>query len=939
MKPLNRFATLLAAITLLWASAPARAQVQTGSIFVRVTDSSGGAVPGATVSISSPVLIAGTVTGVTDATGAYRFLSLSPGSYMVKSELAGFQTTARANVPVNVGSTSSVDLSMGVKAMSDEITVSAEAPVIDTTTANVSTVLSQELLQQTPGGRDIWSVVEYKVPGLITNRPDVGGGSGGLQASFSARGTPNTQNVQFLNGINVGDPSAIGFTGFYYDYDAFEQIQVSTGANDISVPSSGVFLNMVTKTGGNKWSGKASGFWQGDATQGQNVDAELQSYGFRPDAGAVKKVSDFAVALGGPLVKDKLRLYASVRDWRVHVNVPGFPEIENTDMISGLANLTWQINEKNRLTLYGSRQYYNKPNRGAAATNEPLSAFNEDDRFTLAQALWNSVLSQNAFIDGRVSFLDIVFPLFQKGTEQSLLDQTTGFLSRAAQQEQVFGRRRMEASLNLQYFVPEAIGGRHEFRVGADYTHMPTTTAVHRIDDLNLFYRSATGQATSVQFFNSPVDSASNVDVFTLFAQDSYQRDRLTITGGLRFETVEGYLPEQSSPPSSWFPTATRTFADIRNSPKWTTLSPRVSVAFDARGDGRTAIRLAAGRYHYTLGTGTANSVNPNFNASETYAWNDLNRDLKYQAGERGALQARAGGLVTSMDPDMRRPYTDELIFSIEHELVQGLKVSADVSWRRERDLFGNQEVGIPADAFQPVIRPENGPDGVAGTSDDKTITVYNQSASTIGQNRFLVTNSPLLDQDHKGFQMSVTKRFSSNWQMLVSYAYGQTRAKADAFANPNQLINTEGPVFFDRPHTFKLSGTYILPGAIEFGLNFRTQSGVQLTRTATFALNQGTVTVNVDPRGSSKLDMLTTLDARLARTFKLGGARELEVIVDGYNLMNANTVWDARTLSTVSNFRPAGNPAATPVAKPTYLSPLSLLGPRIFRVGAAFRF
>jgi hypothetical protein len=179
----------------------------------------------------------------------------------------------------------------------------------------------------------------------------------------------------------------------------------------------------------------------------------------------------------------------------------------------------------------------------------------------------------------------------------------------------------------------------------------------------------------------------------------------------------------------------------------------------------------------------------------------------------------------------------------------------------------------------------------------------------------------------------------SDNWQMLASYAYGKTTVKADAFANPNQLINSEGPVFFNRPHTVKVSGTYLLPKDVELSVNFRTQSGVQLTRTATFALNQGTVTVNVEPRGSTKLDMLTTLDARLAHTFKMSGSKEVEVVLDGYNLMNANTVWDARTLSTVTNFRPAGDPTATPVPKPTYLSPLSILGPRIFRIGAAFRF
>lgn len=926
-----------AAMVSLFCGVGAQAQVQTGSILVRVVDEKGGVMPGVTVTLSSPVLISGTTVGVTDAGGAYRFLSLSPGDYVVRVEMSGFQSVLREKVAVNVGGTASFEASMKIASRTDEVTVVADAPVIDTSTANVNTNLDQTLLQKTPGGRDIWSLVEYKVPGLVTNRPDVGGGSGGLQASFAARGTPNSQNVQFLNGINVGDPAAIGFTGFYYDYDAFEQIQVSTGANDISVPSSGVFLNMVTKSGTNQWSGKVSGFWQSKGTQSQNVDARQQAFGFRPDAGSVKKVSDGAISIGGPVVKDKVRVFASVRDWRVHVTVPGFAEVENTDMTSGLVNLTWQASSKHKLSLYGSRQYYNKPNRGAAATNEPLSAFHEDDHFTLAQALWNSVLSQTAFLDARLSLLDIFFPLYQKGTQQSLSDQGTGFLSRAAQNEFVFQRRRIQASLNLSYFVPEALGGRHEFRFGADYSHAPTKTAVHRIDDLNLFMRNGAG--TQVQFFNSPVDSASTVDGLALFAQDSYNRGNLTAIGGVRFETVEGYLPEQSSSPSRWFPAATRSFSAIHNSPKWTTVAPRFQLAYDVKGEGKTGLKVAVGRYYYTLSTGTPNTVNPNFNISETYAWNDLNRDLLYQDGERGALQSRAGALITSIDPNIKRPHTDEILFSIEHELIQNLKASVTLSARRERDLFGNQENAVPLSAFEPVVRSENGPDGTAGTADDKTITVYNQRADTIGQNRFLVTNSPNLNQDYKGLEVTLTKRFSKRWQMLAGYTFSKTEAKADDFANPNQLINSEGPVFFDRPHTFKMSGTYVLPKEIEFSANFRTQTGVALTRTATFALNQGTVTVNVEPRGSTRLDKLTTVDARLARTFKASGRKEVEIILDGYNLANANTVWNARTLSTRISTRQGGDPAGVLNNNPTFLSPLSILGPRIFRFGAAFRF
>ena len=173
--------------------------------------------------------------------------------------------------------------------------MAATSATVDTTSANVSVNLGEELLQSTPGGRDIWALIETKVPGLVMSRPDVGGTSGGLQGTYSARGTTSGQNSQFLNGINVGDPAAIGAAGFYYDYDAFEEIQVSTGAHDITVPTSGVFLNMLTKSGSDVWRGRTTFTWLGDATQGQNIDDELLRFGFRPDTNSVDYTSDINI--------------------------------------------------------------------------------------------------------------------------------------------------------------------------------------------------------------------------------------------------------------------------------------------------------------------------------------------------------------------------------------------------------------------------------------------------------------------------------------------------------------------------------------------------------------------------------------------------------------------------------------------------------------------
>jgi hypothetical protein len=178
---------------------PAWAQVQTGSIFVKVTDEQGAAVPGVTLTVTSPVLPR-PLTAVTDSQGVHRFASLSLGTYSVQANLAGFQTVTRPNVVVLQNETVTLDFAMKVGAVTEVLTVTGESPVVDAKTAAVNVNLDSMLLDTTPGGKDIWNILEYKIPGLIFDTPDVGGNQAGLQRSFSSRGTPNAQNVQMVNG-------------------------------------------------------------------------------------------------------------------------------------------------------------------------------------------------------------------------------------------------------------------------------------------------------------------------------------------------------------------------------------------------------------------------------------------------------------------------------------------------------------------------------------------------------------------------------------------------------------------------------------------------------------------------------------------------------------------------------------------------------------------
>jgi hypothetical protein len=202
---MKRIVSFFAVATALALASTASAQVQTGSILVRAQDEQGAVMPGVSITISSPVLVSGSMTGVTDAGGVNRFPSLVPGTYTVKLELSGFSPSFGEHRRPGRS-----DDAGGIRDGGDggNITVTGASPTVDTTTQR------QRQSQSgpdpgTPGGRDIWGLLEARCRASCS-RPDVGGTSGGLQGTFSARGTTSAQNTSFLNGVNVGDPAAIG---------------------------------------------------------------------------------------------------------------------------------------------------------------------------------------------------------------------------------------------------------------------------------------------------------------------------------------------------------------------------------------------------------------------------------------------------------------------------------------------------------------------------------------------------------------------------------------------------------------------------------------------------------------------------------------------------------------------------------------------------------
>jgi hypothetical protein len=462
---------------------------------------------------------------------------------------------------------------------------------------------------------------------------------------------------------------------------------------------------------------------------------------------------------------------------------------------------------------------------------------------------------------------------------------------------------------------------------------------------------------------NTPVTAKRAVMNTALYLQDSYSRGRLTLVGGLRWERVEGWLPAQSSPPSQYFPEGMqipvtilgqsttyviqRNFGEVRHSPLWHHLGPRISAVFDLNGDGKTALKFSAARYYDQIGTGTPGGINPNQTVTQTFTWADRNGDLVFQNGEQtGTPTTALPGFATlqflgQTSLDVKRPYRNEYTVGVDRELIPNLRLSAAWIQRKESDPLTNIEIGIPFDYYDPVERNDPGRDGVTGTSDDKPITVYNMKLPTI-PSVTITGNDDRVAQRYKGLEFTATKRYSDNWTMIAGYTWSRTEVDTTSVTSPNAFVNSEGRPGIDRAHNFKLTGSYLLPWDVLLGGNFRWLSGEPITRQVGIpGLNQapnGNTTVLAEPRGSDLLPSLFTLDFRAGKIFRVK-SQQIEFDVDVYNLTNENTVYSVNTNTGVASARVGGDPTAPLVSFPQYRAPTNVIGPRIVRFNVSYKF
>ena len=420
---------------------PAAAAAQSG-IAGQVKDATGGALPGVTVEASSDVLIEKTRTVVTDGEGQYRLIDLRPGTYELNYSLAGFATIRREAVQLPADFVASINIDMRVGSLEETLTITADAPLVDVQSTGRSQVLTREVLDAIPTGRSFQSVGQLVV-GVQLSRPDVGGSQGMQQTYFAAHGmNPRNTTVQ-VDGMMMNSTRGDNAVNPYFNDAMNQEVSYETTGSGADVSAGGVRINMIPREGGNRFSGALFSAWSDGAWQANNLTQRLKDRGLSA-VDKVDKIYDFNFSLGGPIRQDKLWFFSSVRKWGVDSPVAdvfyvpsgiafptGFAQcksgalnceqaIDDQQITSGMARVTWQMSSKNKLGVYYDRLFKTRGHDMTAGTDPDTASFTwESPVYYTTQVKWTSAVSNKLLLEaGYGSNVNITVQKMQAGIAQ-----------------------------------------------------------------------------------------------------------------------------------------------------------------------------------------------------------------------------------------------------------------------------------------------------------------------------------------------------------------------------------------------------------------------------------------------------------------------------------------------------------------------------------------
>ena len=303
----------LAFVVLLSLPAAALAQASVTGI---VHDPSGAVLPGVTVEAASAALIEKARSATTDGSGQYRIIDLPPGTYVLTFALSGFSSIKRADIELSGRQTVTIPIEMRVGAIAETVTVTGETPLVDVQNAKREVVMNQNVIQALPVARGGGARLNAP-PGL--NVDTNGPARSPTMTFFNAHSsTANSASVagegrMTVNGMTIAAARSGGVSSYVYDTPNSEEIAVTVGAGLGDADIGGPVMNLVPRSGGNKFSGMGFFNEAGNWSRGDNLTDDLRAIGLTQTPGIISAY-DASASFGGPIVRDRLWFYGSSRN-------------------------------------------------------------------------------------------------------------------------------------------------------------------------------------------------------------------------------------------------------------------------------------------------------------------------------------------------------------------------------------------------------------------------------------------------------------------------------------------------------------------------------------------------------------------------------------------------------------------------------------------------